>query len=51
MLPVGSALMAAIFVFARRKTDYEALDPTFETTFPHSGNSRKTADFTPTADI
>jgi hypothetical protein len=34
VLLVGSALMAAIFVFARRKTDYEALDPTFRNHFP-----------------
>jgi 4-hydroxybenzoate polyprenyltransferase len=34
VLLVGCALMAAIFVVARRKTDYEALDPTFRNHFP-----------------
>ncbi len=34
VLPVGSALMAAIFVAARRHTDYEALDPTFRNHIP-----------------
>jgi len=34
VLLVGSALMAAIFVAARRKTDYEALDPTFRSHIP-----------------
>ena len=34
VLPVGCALMAAIFVAARRKTDYEALDPTFRSHIP-----------------
>ncbi len=34
VLLVGSALMAAIFFLARRKTDYEALDPTFRSHFP-----------------
>ena len=34
VLLVGSALMAAIFVVARRKTDYEALDPTFRSHIP-----------------
>jgi Flp pilus assembly protein TadB len=47
VLLVGSALMAAIFVAARRKTDYEALDPTFRSHIPQLGNSRKTGDSTP----
>jgi hypothetical protein len=34
VLLIGSALMAAIFVVARRKTDYEALDPTFRSHIP-----------------
>jgi len=34
VLLVGSALMAAIFFVARRKTDYEALDPTFRSHIP-----------------
>jgi len=34
VLLVGSTLMAAIFVVARRKTDYEALDPTFRSHIP-----------------
>jgi hypothetical protein len=34
VLLVGSAIMAAIFVVARRKTDYEALDPTFRSHIP-----------------
>src|SRR4051812_27605311 len=34
VLLLGSALMAAIFVAARRDTDYEALDPTFRNRFP-----------------
>ena len=34
VLLVGCALMAAIFVVARRKTDYEALDPTFRSHIP-----------------
>ena len=34
VLLVGSVLMAAIFVVARRKTDYEALDPTFRSHIP-----------------
>jgi hypothetical protein len=34
VLLIGSALLAAIFVAARRNTDYEALDPTFRSHFP-----------------
>ena len=34
VLLFGSALMAAIFIVARRKTDYEALDPTFRSHIP-----------------
>ena len=34
VLLVGSALMATIFVVARRNTDYEALDPTFRSHIP-----------------
>ena len=36
VLLVGSALMAAIFVVARRNTDYEALDPTFRSHIPQN---------------
>jgi 4-hydroxybenzoate polyprenyltransferase len=34
VLLLGSALMAAIFIAARRNTDYEALDPTFRSHIP-----------------
>ena len=34
VLPLGSALMAAIFIAVRRNTDYEALDPTFRSHIP-----------------
>jgi len=32
--PLGFALLAAIFIAARRNTDYEALDPTFRSHNP-----------------
>jgi hypothetical protein len=34
VLPIGFALLAAIFIAARRNTDYEALDPTFRSHNP-----------------
>ena len=34
VLPLGFALLAAIFIAARRNTDYEALDPTFRSHNP-----------------
>ena len=34
VLPLGFALLAAIFIAVRRNTDYEALDPTFRSHNP-----------------
>jgi hypothetical protein len=34
VIPLGFALLAAIFVAVRRNTDYEALDPTFRSHNP-----------------
>jgi hypothetical protein len=34
VLPLGFALLAAIFFAVRRNTDYEALDPTFRSHNP-----------------
>jgi hypothetical protein len=36
VVPLGFALLAAIFFAARRNTDYEALDPTFRSHHPLS---------------
>ena len=34
VIPLGFALLAAIFIAVRRNTDYEALDPTFRSHNP-----------------